>query len=149
MHDLFDAASRREMLDRFDRLTADTPRQWGTMTAAQMLAHCANALEVATGDQPRKRLFIGRLLGPLVRGKYLGDAPFPRSSPTDPGFLIRDDRDFAAERSRLQSVIARFVELGPDHAAASVHSFFGPLTGPEWGRMMGKHLDHHLRQFGV
>jgi hypothetical protein len=84
MHDLFDAASRREILDRLDRLTPDSPRQWGKMTPAQMLAHCANALEVANGDQPKKQILIGRLFGPLVRKKFLGEAPFPHNSPTDP-----------------------------------------------------------------
>jgi len=29
-----------------------------------------------------------------------------------------------------------------------VHSFLGRLSGEEWGIMMYKHLDHHLRQFG-
>jgi len=149
MHDLFDAASRREILDRLDRLTPDSPRQWGKMTPAQMLAHCANALEVANGDQPKKQIFIGRLFGPLVRKKFLGEAPFPHNSPTDPTFVIQDARDFAAEKARLQSLIGRFVELGPENAGKCVHSFFGRLSGAEWGRLMGKHLDHHLRQFAV
>ena len=149
MHDLFDAASRQEILTRLDRLTPDSPRQWGKMGPAQMMAHCANALEVATGDEPRKLSLIGRLLGPLVRKKILGDQPFSRNSPTDPKFVIRDPRDFAAEKGRLQSLIARFVELGPDHAGTCTHSFFGRLNGEEWGRLMGKHLDHHLQQFGV
>jgi hypothetical protein len=149
MYDLFDAASRREILDRLDRLTPDSPRQWGKMTPAQMLAHCSNALEVANGDHPKKQILVGRLFGPLVRKKFLGEAPFPHNSPTDPTFVISDDRDFAKEKARLQSLAARFVELGPDHAAACTHTFFGRMTGTEWGVMMGKHLDHHLRQFGV
>ena len=34
-------------------------------------------------------------------------------------------------------------------AARQTHSFFGRLSGDEWGRLMYKHLDHHLRQFGL
>ena len=30
-----------------------------------------------------------------------------------------------------------------------IHAFFGKLTGEEWGRLMHKHIDHHLRQFGA
>jgi hypothetical protein len=30
-----------------------------------------------------------------------------------------------------------------------MHSFLGRLKSDEWGVMMHKHLDHHLRQFGV
>lgn len=149
MLDLFDASSRQQLLDRLDRLAPDSPRQWGKMSPAQMLAHCANALEVAAGEQPRKQALIGRLLSPFVRKKFLGEAPFPRNSPTDPGFVISDSRELAAEKQRLQAVVDRFVALGPEHAAACTHSFFGRLSGEEWGRLMGKHLDHHLRQFGV
>jgi hypothetical protein len=29
------------------------------------------------------------------------------------------------------------------------HPKFGPLTAQEWGKLGYKHLDHHLRQFGV
>jgi hypothetical protein len=29
------------------------------------------------------------------------------------------------------------------------HPFFGPMTQQEWETLMWKHLDHHLRQFGV
>jgi hypothetical protein len=30
-----------------------------------------------------------------------------------------------------------------------VHPMFGKMTADQWGRSMWKHLDHHLRQFGV
>jgi hypothetical protein len=29
------------------------------------------------------------------------------------------------------------------------HPLFGPLTTTQWGQLTWKHLDHHLRQFGV
>jgi Protein of unknown function (DUF1569) len=29
------------------------------------------------------------------------------------------------------------------------HPFFGELTPEEWDILQSKHLDHHLRQFGV
>ena len=29
------------------------------------------------------------------------------------------------------------------------HPAFGRLSGVEWGRICWKHLDYHLRQFGV
>jgi hypothetical protein len=149
MHDLFDDTSRRSILERLDRVEPASQRQWGKMDAAQMMCHCAVALEAATGDKPRQHSLMGKLLGWMVRKKILGDAPFSRNSPTDPTFVISDARDFAREKTRLVVLIQRFVDLGPDAAGAQVHSFFGRLSGPEWGRLMGKHLDHHLQQFGV
>jgi hypothetical protein len=30
-----------------------------------------------------------------------------------------------------------------------VHPVFGTLSGKAWGALGWRHLDHHLRQFGV
>ena len=146
---IFDAADRQRILARLGELLPQGVRQWGKMDPAQMLAHCAVAIELPLGNPARKQLLIGKLFAPLVRRKYLGDAPFPKSSPTDPAFLVGDRRNFASEKARLLSVLARFVERGPEAANGTVHTFFGRMSGAEWGRLIYKHLDHHLRQFGV
>ena len=146
---IFDAADRARITARLDALRPEGPRQWGKMDPAQMLAHCAVALELPMADSARKQLLIGKLLAPFVRRKYLGDVPFPKSSPTDPAFIVGDQRSFDAEKARLLGVLARFVERGPEAATGTVHTFFGRLTGAQWGRLIYKHLDHHLRQFGV
>src|SRR5437762_540872 len=118
------------------------------MNPAQMLTHCSIALETATGDRPMKQKLIGRILAPLVRKKVLGDDPFSRNSPTDPTFVVADQRDFAAESKRLEALVAKFCDRGTSEAGRMTHAFFGKLSGDEWGRLMYKHLDHHLRQFG-
>ena len=56
--------------------------------------------------------------------------------------------DFEAERSRLVQLIGRLSSEGPDRAEGRVHPFFGKLTGEQWGILVHKHIDHHLRQFG-
>jgi hypothetical protein len=146
---LFTAPDRKAILDRLDKLPPAARRMWGKMDAAQMLAHCAAALEVATGDAPRSQMFLGRLLAPFFKGKILGETPFSKDSPTDPGFIVTGPRDFAKEKARLASLVTRFGDEGPSAADGRIHSFLGRLTGEEWGRMMWKHLDHHLRQFGA
>jgi Protein of unknown function (DUF1569) len=146
---LFDPASRGSILERLAGLAPSAARQWGKMNAAQMLAHCSAALEVGTGDKPRKQALIGRLLGRFVRASLLGEKPFGKDSPTDPTFVMTGDKDFAAEKSRLAALIGRFSELGPGNAGGQTHSFLGRLSGEEWGVLMRKHLDHHLRQFGA
>jgi hypothetical protein len=145
---LFVPAARRAITERLERLGADSARQWGKMQAAQMLAHCALALELPMDHPERRQILLGKILARFVRGKWLGEAPFERDSPTDPSFVVSDARDFAGERARLLRAIERFAERGPERAAGMVHTFFGRLSGEEWGRLMYKHLDHHLRQFG-
>jgi hypothetical protein len=119
------------------------------MNAAQMLRHCSLALETATGDRPMKQKLLGKLLTPFIRSLVLGEKPFSQDSPTDPAFRVSDERDFRIEKARLEALIAAFVQKGEAQAARQTHAFFGRLTGEEWGLLMHKHLDHHLRQFGV
>ena len=144
LQNLFEPGDREALLRRLNGLQPGSARLWGKMDAAQMLAHCAVAFEVACGDRPKKQALLGRLVTPFIRSSILGAKPFGRNSPTDPDFVIADERDFNVERRRLSRIIERFCERGPDAAAAQGHSFFGRLNGDEWG-----HLDHHLRQFGA
>lgn len=148
MQTLFNDHDRKALLDRLAAMRPEAARQWGKMTPAQMLCHCAAALEVVTSDQPNKQMLIGKILAPFVRKSALGPKPFTKSSPTDPRFVISDERDFDGERTRLLGLIETFAARGPQTAGQVVHSFFGKLTGDEWGVLMHKHIDHHLRQFG-
>jgi hypothetical protein len=148
MQNLFDASAKTEILRRLGALSPGAARQWGKMTTAQMLAHCSAALEVGTGDRPRPQQLIGKIFGPFVRKGLLGEKPFSKGSPTDPTFVVKDERDFARERERLVGLVERFCERGRENAGEQMHSFLGRMSGDEWGLLMYKHLDHHLKQFG-
>jgi hypothetical protein len=149
MQTLFDAPARAAILGRIANLKPTSARQWGKMDSAQMLTHCSLALDVANGELVRKQMLLGKLLSGFVRKGLLGEEPFTKNSPTDPAFVVADARDFAAEKARLERSIERFRERGASEAAKATHSFFGKLSGEEWGVLMWKHLDHHLRQFGA
>jgi hypothetical protein len=149
MNSLFNPGDRDALARRLAELEPDAPRRWGRMDPAQMLRHCAIALGDALGDRPVKQAFLGRLVTPLIRGQVFGDKPFRRGAPTDPLYVVRDPRDFEAERSRLATLIDRVVQRGAVRTDGMVHPFFGRLSGDQWGRLIYKHFDHHLRQFGV
>jgi len=148
MKTLFDAADREALIARIRALDPAAARQWGKMDPAQMLCHCGRALETATGDRPMKQKLIGKILAPLVRKSALGEKPFSKNGPTDPTFVVNDQRDFGAEKTRLLSLIERFAQRDRAEVGKEAHAFFGKLTGEEWGELMYKHIDHHLRQFG-
>lgn len=148
MDNLFDPAVRDRILARFEALRPDAEKQWGTMDAGRMVAHCALTMEAATGDRPVKRGLMARILGPLFKGAILGPKPFGRDAPTHPDFRVPGPMDIGKERERLVAVIRKFVAAGPAAAARQEHGFVGKITGDEWGVLMAKHLDHHLNQFG-
>lgn len=149
MKSLYSPAERQELLDRLAKVRSGAARQWGKMDPAQMLAHCAIALEVGNGDRVLPHRLIGKIFGPFVKGSLLGEKPFSRNSPTDPEFVVSDTRDFAREKARLIDLVRRFGDAGSAAAEGRMHSFFGRLKGEEWGAIMHKHIDHHLRQFGA
>jgi len=149
MKTLCDAASVAEIKARLALLTPQSQHLWGKMGPAQMLAHCSAALEVPLGDKSPPQIMIGRLIGWMFKSEFTGEKEFRKNSPTDPSFIIDRECDFAAERSRLIGLIDRFAAADPAACAKQRHSFFGKLTGAEWGLGSYKHLDHHLRQFGV
>jgi len=147
---LFQAERVDEIKGRLRHLRADNTRQWGTMNPAQMLAHCSAGLQMAAGEIRPRRALIGRIIGPAIKRVAVRDEePMRRNSPTAKELLIAGERDFEAERKRLSGLIDRFAAAGPTGCTDHPHAFFGPLTPDEWSILMYKHLDHHLRQFGV
>ncbi|HUI10879.1 MAG TPA: DUF1569 domain-containing protein [Bacteroidota bacterium] len=149
MKTLYDPSALDELLRRIETLDPSTRNAWGKMGVAQMMAHCATTVEVAAGRRSVRRLLIGRLIGPLFRKKFTDDSPLTRNSPTHPTFVVSDGREFREEKERLVEVLRAFSAGGPARCTREPHSFFGALTPEEWGLGMYKHVDHHLRQFGV
>lgn len=146
---LFDPACHDRILARVERWRSESPRAWGKMDAAQAMAHCALAMEAATGDATLARSLMARLIGPLFKGWVLGPKPFSKNSPTHPQLVTTSPKDLEREKARLVAAIRKFHDGGPESAARYRHAFVGTLTGEQWGIVQHKHLDHHLRQFGI
>jgi len=149
MKSLFDRNDNQEIINRLSKLTSGSQAQWGKMNVGQMLAHCKVPLQGALGDVIPKRSFIGRLIGGIAKKQVLGDEPFKQGLPTDKSFVITDKREFEQERSALAKLVQRFQAVGHSGMSEEPHPFFGRMSAQDWDKLMWKHLDHHLRQFGV
>ena len=150
MKNIFDPERVSEVKQRIVKLMPQSPRQWGTMTLPQTLAHCTAGIKMAAGEIRPQRALVGRILGPLIKPLALGnDQPMRRNSPTAKDLLIAGARDLESERTRLYESLDRFAAAGPAGCTTHPHAFFGPLTPDQWAILMYKHLDHHLRQFSV
>jgi hypothetical protein len=147
---LFDASAVEEIKRRAALLRPDSERRWGRMSTAQALAHCSAGLEWAVGDRIPPRMFLGRIIGRFFKPLVLrNDEPMRRNSPTAKDLVVQDERNLEVERERMCGLIDRFIAAGPKGCTSHPHSFFGRLTPDEWAILTYKHLDHHLRQFGV
>jgi len=149
MKTLFQQETVDELIARLDKLQASSPRQWGKMDVAQMMAHCSLTMDIASGRLNLPRIFIGRLIAPFFKSIYTNEKPFGKNGPTGKQLVITDRRDFVREQEQLKLKVRQFHEGGETQCTRHPHPFFGPLTPYAWSRGMYKHLDHHLRQFGA
>jgi len=143
---LFDPAVKQDIIDRINKLSPQSQRQWGKMDVAQMLAHCQMPLGVAVGKHKLQGSFLIKLIGPFFKSQLFNDKPFKQNLPTDKSFKIADRKDFEKEKQNLMQMINDFSE---NTMSGEAHPFFGKLTKEQWSKGTWKHLDHHLKQFGV
>lgn len=150
MKNIFQSEVTQEFIERLDRLTADTQPAWGKMNAAQMLAHCNVTYEMIFEDKhPTAKGFKRFLLKKFVKPTVVGEKDYKRHSPTAPAFLIKGEKDFEHEKSRLIDFMKRIQAMGSDAFEGRESNSFGNLTSVEWNIMFVKHLEHHYRQFGI
>ena len=153
MKNLFNPVIVQETERRILRLGAESKRQWGSMELVQTLAHCTSGIEMAMGTiHARPAPILARVIGQLIKPfVFRDDQPMRRNSPSSPELFSRvpGEADFVAERSRLIQTLHNFASGGPSCCSHYPHPFFGRLKPEEWSVLAYKHLDHHLRQFGV
>jgi hypothetical protein len=75
--------------------------------------------------------------------------PWPKGKgKSPPEFLATRATTWDADVGRLRDLIGRFAARGSG-AEWPASRVFGHISGRSWGVLQHKHLDHHLRQFGV
>jgi hypothetical protein len=148
MPSIFDPSVCGALDRRLRSLSASTPRLWGKMTAHQMVCHVGDQVRCALGDihaKPRKNV----LSNAALRFIFVHLLPWPKGKlPTVPEMQSTRPGEWDADLAATAELIRRASARGAD-ADWAVHPVFGPLSGGEWGRLISKHTDHHLRQFGV
>jgi hypothetical protein len=137
----------RELRERIGRLSPHTRGLWGRMTAPQMVVHLVDALKMAAGElacEP-KNLPIRH---PPLKQLIIYVLPFPKGAPTAPELLERAAGTWPEDMTELRTRLDGFASRGPAGTAPD-HPAFGRMTGKAWGVLVYRHMDHHLKQFGV
>ena len=146
-HSLYNSEDYRAFLSRIDQLSAESEPKWGSMATAQMLAHCAEILEVSNGKELKNTPFIARLFKGMIRKMVVNEKPYKKSTQTHPQYRQTEERDFETEKARLMAALESFV--GTESSPGHPHPLFGTMTHHEKGWSAYKHPNHHLTQFGV
>jgi hypothetical protein len=148
MKTVFDALVREELVSRINSLSLQNNAQWGKMNVSQMLKHCILCDEMFFGKLEIKRVFIGRLLGPMMLKKVLkDDRGFGKNSPTSP--LLKTTGQNCDIDLHKKEWISNIEQFAVYNNANFTHPFFGPMKKEQVGTFAYKHADHHLRQFGA
>ncbi len=141
---------RANLIERIGRLDGGSKPAWGRMSIDQMISHLVQAGELPFAETlPDKSTFVNRtIIKPLI----LYVMPMPKevkiSAEMDQKVKERTPGEFEADRRLLVESISRLGTLAVDHKCV-YHPMFGKMSAKEWGLIVHKHIDHHLKQFGV
>ncbi|MCM5661750.1 DUF1569 domain-containing protein [Galbibacter mesophilus] len=133
---------------RIASLNPTTMPVWGKMNVGQMLHHCQKPFALMLGKETVKVPFMAKVMSRFYKPLLYNDKPLKQGLPTAKEFVVKDDRDFEKEKNVLLALMDEVHELKKQDKFAP-HPIFGSFTKQQWGQMQYKHLDHHLRQFGV
>lgn len=146
---ILNTESANAICQRVLRLTPGSKPIWGNMTATEMLAHCnsCNIQVLREGNSGR----ITSTKQYLLRILALYIAPnFKKNLSTEKRHDMKgkiDESLFGLELQRFSDTIRQF----PMNSKRLTlhHPAFGNISTNQWGIAVYKHMDHHLRQFGV
>ena len=144
-----DPALRADIIARLRRLTPVSSREWGRMTPHQAVCHMSDSFRAMMADTPVTS--IGNPFSRTVIKWVALNAPmkWPHGVKTVPEVdqEIGGTRpvEFLRDRQQLEQLMEQFAT----RTDYQPHPIFGRLTKAEWHRWGWRHMDHHLRQFGV
>jgi hypothetical protein len=147
MQNLFDVHTFENCLERIHVINDKTVSQWGKMNAAQMLHHCQKPLEVVL--QKKDHGLKSNLLAQwFFKRMMYNDKPWSKGMQTPKCFKVETAKEMDEEKKVLINLLQEFFaqrkrEKWPKHPV------FGKFTPEQVGKMQFKHLDHHLKQFGI
>lgn len=146
MQTIFEKTNYEQIISRLQQINATTRPLWGKMDASQMMHHLNLTLEAPLGKYATKGkpVFIMR----LFRNVLYNDKPFGKGSPTPKDFKVTGSYNFEEEKQKTLKNVREIFNKG-ESSVFKQHVFFGKLSTEQWGKHFYKHLDHHLRQFGV
>ncbi|MEP7363580.1 MAG: DUF1569 domain-containing protein [Acidobacteriota bacterium] len=145
---MFDETERQALLERAMRVETGTKPKWGQMNSVKMLRHLSASFEMALGELPCASK-PGPMKNWLVHWLVIDSPmPWPKGTPTAPELISQPTAGVEEEQQRLRAALGRVAARGPSGQYAE-HPAFGKLSSAKWGRLIWRHVDHHLRQFGV
>lgn len=146
MKTLFNSRDVAALKERLNRLTMDTTPKWGSLSVSQMVCHLHDQLNYALTNRDAVKLLDGpsMFMRHLIR-LYL---PWPRGARTFKEMLVTETESLERDIEKVSRKMDEFCRA-TDQEEWAFHPFFGQLNGKAWAKLGWRHMDFHLKQFGV
>jgi len=135
-------------------LPGETKGKWGKMNAQQMIEHIRDFFNISIG-QNRFGLVTPEEHLPKYKEFLLSDKQFRENTKAPSSVLGEEPMPirFGSMNDAvdaLQKTVSAFNEFFKNNPGKkTTHPVFGPLDYDEWVLLHYKHVNHHLRQFGI
>jgi hypothetical protein len=143
-------AKREEFQSRVRRITVAAPRQWGTMSVAQMLHYLNLACDSSLGfyQLADKSYFVSRTVFRWILVDWFPEQPVGLRLPADFKILPGQEFDFESEKAQLLVFLEAAWHASNNHAWKP-HPMFGKMTDEESGKLLLIHVDYHLKRLAA
>jgi hypothetical protein len=149
MSTLADSEVRAICRERVQRLDSNAKPKWGRMTARQMVCHLNDSFRVAMGQKyasPASNL----LQRTLIKWVALRTpVRWPPGVPTRPEIEQGVGGTPPAEWDRDRAELLELIDAFAEWETFGEHPVFSKMSQRDWLTWGYRHVDHHLRQFGV
>lgn len=147
MKNINESSAYKEIVNRVKLLSTANIRQWGKMGLQQMLVHCTAQLKMALGEITTTSQ--GSFMMRTALGKWIAfsNIPWPKGTNTPNEMNVNKNSFEIADIENEKKELLAYLARAKSTPQLMPHPFFGPLTQKEWGRLIYKHIDHHLKQF--
>jgi hypothetical protein len=117
------------------------------MTAPQMVCHVSEQMRQALGEMQAQPV-SGPLAHLPLNWLVIHLLPWPKGRAASPPEFLQRSPEWEHDLAELKRLVNAFSARG-DAAQWPPSPVFGRISGRSWGVLTYRHLDHHLRQFGV
>jgi len=138
-----------EIKKRINQLNEASERQWGQMWLPEMLEHCSIQLKKGLGIIPESA-YEGPTMyrTGFMRWLLFYVIPWPKGAATPSQMNMASNGCNVPDVQHSKQELLGLLEKAQLQDHFNPHPFFGKMEKKDWGRLIWKHLDHHLRQYG-
>ena len=143
-----DSAGMADVLQRLSQLSEKSTRLWGTMAVNEMLWHCRAQLVLALGEKLTRNANGLLSMWPFNR-LAIHVVSWKQNLRTAREMNVKKEGNEAADFRTEREVLVGYLQKVKHAPDLEPHPLLGNLSRSDWGYLIYKHIDHHLRQFGV